>query len=172
MSSLVCLVDTDGNVIGSSDKLEAHQPAGRLHLAFSVFIRDSAGRHLLQRRASTKYHFAERWANTCCSHPAPGENVASAAVRRLSQEMGIGAQLETCGTFIYRAIDPLGGLIEHELDHVLLGYFDGDPSPDADEVDDWQWITPEALRTWIEQRPSELAPWLIEAVNHFPGLLR
>src|SRR5207248_1208560 len=65
----VILVDEQDRPVGTAPKLAAHQDGGRLHRAFSVFIFDSAGRMLLQRRAASKYHFGGLWTNTCCSHP-------------------------------------------------------------------------------------------------------
>mgnify|MGYP000919705071 CR=1 FL=1 len=83
-----------------------------------MFVFDSQGRILLQRRADTKYHFGGLWTNSCCGHPRPGEPVATAASRRLREEMGIDVVLEAVASFIYRASDPESGLTEHELDHV------------------------------------------------------
>ncbi|MCZ9342873.1 isopentenyl-diphosphate delta-isomerase, partial [Streptomyces sp. TRM76130] len=52
---LLELVDEDGATIGTAEKLDAHQPPGRLHRAFSVFLFDERGRLLLQQRAFGKY---------------------------------------------------------------------------------------------------------------------
>ncbi len=53
---LLELVDENGVTIGTAEKLSAHQPPGRLHRAFSVFLFDERGRLLLQQRALGKYH--------------------------------------------------------------------------------------------------------------------
>ena len=66
-----------GRPIGSATVDEAHQAPGQLHRAFSVFLRDADGRVLLQQRAAAKTRFPLRWANTCCGHPAPGEESGS-----------------------------------------------------------------------------------------------
>ncbi|HNL91989.1 MAG TPA: NUDIX domain-containing protein, partial [Pseudomonadales bacterium] len=65
----VILVDKDDNAIGVADKLLAHQHGGSRHRAFSIFILNEKNEILLQQRASTKYHAANLWSNTCCSHP-------------------------------------------------------------------------------------------------------
>ena len=70
----VVLVDGDGTPRGEASKRGAHEPPGLRHLAFSVFLFSPAGLLLLQQRASTKYHFPGIWANSCCSHPGPGED--------------------------------------------------------------------------------------------------
>ncbi|HEY0002315.1 MAG TPA: isopentenyl-diphosphate Delta-isomerase, partial [Actinoplanes sp.] len=100
---LVELVDAAGCTAGSATVDEAHQAPGLLHRAFSVFLRDPAGRVLLQQRSAIKTRFPLRWANTCCGHPAPGEEVAVAADRRLSEELGIsGVVLKEVGVYTYR----------------------------------------------------------------------
>ncbi|MGH9296215.1 MAG: isopentenyl-diphosphate Delta-isomerase, partial [Acidimicrobiales bacterium] len=80
--SAVVLVDEAGTRLGLLDKLGAHRAPGRLHLAFSVFV-FRGGEVLVQRRAASKYHFPGVWANACCSHPEPGEDLVASARRRL-----------------------------------------------------------------------------------------
>ncbi len=154
----VILVDENDSQIGSSGKMEAHQ-AGKLHRAFSIFIFDSSGRMLLQKRAQTKYHSAGLWSNSCCSHPSPGEATEAAAHRRLREELGIDCPLREVHQFVYRA-SLEDGLSEYEYDHVLIGTCDEEPKPDPAEVDDWKWVDPEALRRDIERNPDQYTYWL------------
>jgi isopentenyl-diphosphate delta-isomerase len=160
----VILVDADDSPIGVAAKLAAHQDPPQLHRAFSVFIFDSAGRMLLQRRASKKYHFGGLWTNACCSHPQPGEDTLTAASRRLRAELGIDALLEERFAFVYRAEDPSTGLIEWEFDHVFAGTFDGDPVPDADEVDEWRWVDRSDLEREVREHASRFTPWFLIAL--------
>ncbi|MFN5294291.1 MAG: isopentenyl-diphosphate delta-isomerase, partial [Flavobacteriales bacterium] len=51
----VIMVDTHDNDLGVMEKMEAHEK-GVLHRAFSIFIFNSNGEMLLQRRALSKYH--------------------------------------------------------------------------------------------------------------------
>ncbi len=128
---LVELVDIDGRAVGACPVGEAHTPPGRLHRAFSVLLFDADGRVLMQQRALTKSRFAGRWTNTCCSHPGPGEDVTTSALRRLDEELGLQVDwLREVGRFVYRAADPHSGLVEHEYDHLFVGHFDGAPAPD------------------------------------------
>jgi isopentenyl-diphosphate delta-isomerase len=99
----------------------AHFAPGILHLAVSVQAVDTAGCWLLQRRAATKSAFADRWANTCSTHPRPGERPEDAAIRRLHEETGlVASNLVTAGVFVYRATDSMSGLVEHEVNHVYV----------------------------------------------------
>jgi isopentenyl-diphosphate delta-isomerase len=158
------LVDDDGAAVGSATVEEAHRLPGRLHRAFSVFLRDQAGRILLQQRAATKTRFPLRWANTCCGHPMPGEPLTEAAARRLVEEIGVGGvALTEVGVHSYYAEDPATGRVEYEYDHVLLGDLPAGRSllPDPDEVADLRWVTPGELRDALATDPRSYAPWLI-----------
>ena len=94
----VVLVDTDDREIGTMAKTRAHYE-GKLHRAFSIFLFNSQGRLLLQRRAEDKYHSGGLWTNSCCSHPRPGEPIAQAAARRLKEELGFSCDLSPEFTF-------------------------------------------------------------------------
>lgn len=157
--SEVTLVDEQGRPIGVEEKLRAHQDGGRLHLAFSIFLFDAGGRTLLQRRAVTKYHFGGLWTNACCSHPPSDAGLLQFARARLVAELGVDAELAEAFTLIYRATDDVSGLTEHELDHVLIGRFDGDPRPDPAEVDDWRWAELGDIAAELAIRPDLYTPW-------------
>ena len=153
----VILVDKNDNEIGTGEKLTVHKK-GQLHRAFSVLIFNSQSQMLIQQRADNKYHSAGLWANTCCSHPRPGEEIKKAVKRRLKEEMG----LEKCKVkevfkFFYRV--ELGDLIENELDHVFCGICEKGPSPDKKEVKNWQWIDQEALKKDVAKHPQKYAYW-------------
>lgn len=143
---LLELVDEDGVTIGTAEKLAAHQPPGRLHRAFSVFLFDDQGRLLLQQRALGKYHSPGVWSNTCCGHPYPGEAPFAAAARRTYEELGISpALLREAGTVRYNHPDPLSGLVEQEYNHLFVGLVRAPLRPDPDEVGDTAFVTPEEL---------------------------
>ena len=153
----VILVDTADNEIGQMEKLEAHQK-GLLHRAISVFILNENGEMLLQRRALEKYHSPGLWTNAACSHPEPGEDSLTAAVRRLKEEMGIETGLKPVFTFTYKA-DFENGLTEYELDHVFVGKWEGSPTPDPGEVAEWKWIGPKDLILELEMQPDRFTVW-------------
>ena len=162
-SHLVELVDELGTPLGSATVQHAHQAPGQLHRAFSVFLTDDTGRVLLQQRAAVKTRFPLRWANTCCGHPAPGEDLTVAAGRRLTEELGIEAMPMTeIGVYAYRAEDPTTGRVEHEYDHVLLGRVpDGvEFRPDPAEVARLRWVAPAELLDRMAGDPESYAPWL------------
>lgn len=157
----VVLVDANDRELGTEDKLTAHRQ-GLLHRAVSVFLFDDQGRLLLQQRSADKYHSPLRWSNACCSHPRQGELPATAAQRRLQDELGITCELQSAGVFTYRA-DVGGGLVEHELDHLFIGRFNGTPSPASQEVGAWRWVSPEELDRDVQEHPEHFTAWFLPA---------
>lgn len=151
------LVDESDNQIGEMEKMEVHQK-GLLHRAFSVFILNSKTEMLLQQRADTKYHSAGLWTNACCSHPGTGENVLTAALKRLKEEMGFVTNIEHAFSFMYRA-EFDNGLIEHEFDHVFVGQYESAISPDEKEVKDYCYMSMEAIEAAISSHPQKYTSW-------------
>lgn len=154
----VILVDSNDEVTGTMEKLQAHK-LGQLHRAFSVFIFNSNGELLLQKRAQGKYHSEGRWSNTCCSHPRPGEDISAAAHRRLQEEMGIKCKLEYIFKFTYFA-QVSDNLAEHEIDHVFFGASDDMPVLNTDEASGFKYISMEMLQYQLEKYPEEYTKWL------------
>ncbi len=143
---LLELVDESGATVGTAEKLSAHQPPGRLHRAFSVFLFDASGRLLMQRRALGKYHSPGVWSNTCCGHPYPGEQPFVAATRRTAEELGVApALLREAGTVRYNHPDPASGLVEQEFNHLFVGLVAAEVRPDPREVCATRLVTPGGL---------------------------
>ncbi len=155
----VVLVDENDKELGFEEKIAAHQNGGKLHRAFSVFVFNSRGELLLQKRAEGKYHSALLWANTCCSHPRPGESLKEAVHRRLKEEMGFDCDLKKKFSFIYK-VNFENGISENEFDHVFFGRFDEEPNPDPKEVSEWKWVAPEKLKEDIKKNPEKYSYWL------------
>lgn len=153
----VIVVDEKDNVLGEMPKMEAHRK-GVLHRAFSILIFNSRGDLLLQRRALSKYHTPGLWTNTCCSHPDKDGDMKRLAEDRLEIEMGFRVPLEHRFEFIYRA-EVNNDLIEHEYDHVFTGVFDGQPSPNPEEVMDIDYISLRDLNERLRQNPAAFTPW-------------
>ncbi|RPD97931.1 isopentenyl-diphosphate Delta-isomerase [Aureibaculum marinum] len=153
----VILVNENDEQIGTMAKMEAHEKA-LLHRAFSVFIFNKNNELLLQQRAAKKYHSPLLWTNTCCSHQRVGETNIEAGKRRLQEEMGFTTELKNVLSFIYKA--PFdNGLTEHELDHILIGNFDEDPKINAEEVQDFKWMTLEKVKADIKKQPEIYTEW-------------
>ena len=169
MKDKVVLVDENDKEVGIGEKLSVHQE-GKLHRAFSIFIFNSGKALLLQKRIKAKYHSGGLWANTCCSHPRPGETTIEAAHRRLNEELGFDCELKEVFSFTYQ-VKFINNLFEHEYDHVFIGKYNGEPSPNPEEVCDWKWINVEELRRDIQENPDAYAYWLRISINRLVSFL-
>lgn len=164
----VVLVDENDQELGTMEKMEAHR-AGKLHRAFSVMVFNSKGELLIQQRAASKYHSAGLWTNTCCSHPRPEESIQLATTRRLREEMGIDAMPQFLYKFVYR-VDLGEDMVEHELDHVFQATFDGVPSIDPSEVQDWKFVPLRELLSDVSRSPEKYTYWFRLILRHqYPG---
>lgn len=153
----VILVDKQDKPIGLMPKMEAHEK-GELHRAFSIFVFNSKGELLLQKRALNKYHSAGLWSNTCCSHPRYGESLIGAANRRLEEEMGMKCELKKVFDFIYKT--PFeNGLTEHEFDHVFFGQTDFKPNINKDEVVAWNYFSMPEIEVALRETPAMFTTW-------------
>jgi len=153
----VILVNEQDEPIGLMEKMEAHQKAV-LHRAFSVFVFNKQNELMLQQRAADKYHSPLLWTNTCCSHQRDGETNTQAGLRRLEEEMGFTCNLEEVFSFIYKA--PFdNGLTEHELDHVMIGYYNQAPKINPIEVASFKWMPLEAIKNDLLVHPELYTEW-------------
>ena len=164
----VILVNEQDEQLGLMPKMEAHEK-GLLHRAFSVFILNSKNQIMLQQRAADKYHSPLLWTNTTCSHQREGENNLQAGNRRLMEEMGITAELKELFSFIYKA--PFdNGLTEHELDHVMVGYYEDEPEINPEEAESWKWMGIEDVRHDMKANPEIYTVWfriIFDKFYHF-----
>lgn len=163
MIEKVVLVDERDKEIGEMEKMEAHMK-GLLHRAFSVVVFNKKGEMLLQKRNKKKYHSGGLWTNACCGHPRPGEGIIEAGERRLFEEMGIKVKLDEKFTFKYK-VQFEEKLWENEIDHVLVGNYEGEINPNSDEVEDWKWSNTETLKKEVLEKSEEFTYWFKEIVN-------
>jgi len=174
---LIVLLDEAGRSIGTAPKLASHHRETPLHAAFSSYVFDGTGRFLLTRRALSKKTWPGVWTNSCCGHPAPGEDAVTAVRRRLSHELGLAVTasdiVPLLPDFRYRA--ELDGIVENEICPVFGVRVDAEPVPNPDEVEEYRWVDwPTFLSAALAGRAEVgLSPWsllqLVELVDH-PGL--
>jgi len=165
MEEQVILVNERDEKIGLMPKLEAHQK-GILHRAFSIFVFNDNNELMLQQRALNKYHSPGLWTNTCCSHQRDGETSLEAGKRRLEEEMGFITPLKETESFIYKA--PFdNGLTEHELDHILVGNYNGVPEINQAEVASWKWMTLEQIQKDMQINPDDYTAWFKIIIDKF-----
>ena len=157
----VVLLSDDGAPIGVADKSAVHTEHTPLHLAFSCHVFDEEGRILVTRRALGKLTWPGVWTNSFCGHPAPGESMTDAVVRRAEAELGLElTALELAlPDFRYLAIDA-SGIVENEICPVFTARAASAVHPNPDEVAEWHWADASELGTAVELTPWAFSPWL------------
>jgi isopentenyl-diphosphate delta-isomerase len=163
LADAVVLLDESGRPCGAAPRDGVHTTDTPLHLAFSCYLFDAAGRLLLTRRAVTKRSWPGVWTNSFCGHPRPDEAPEEAVHRRGRDELGATLRDLRCllPAFRYRAVDPRG-VVENELCPVFTATCDGDLSPAPDEVEELRWVAIDDLRAAATAAPWALSPWLVE----------
>ncbi|XP_076749754.1 isopentenyl-diphosphate delta isomerase [Xylocopa sonorina] len=179
------LVDESDKPLGEATKRDCHivNSDGRvlLHRAFSVFLFNSKGKLLLQKRSSNKVTFPNHYTNTCCSHPLaeiPDETeeqdaigIRRAAQRRLSYELGIPMSELSPSDFFYltrihyHAVSGPWG--EHEIDYVLFIQKDNlTLNPNPDEVSELSWVSRSEIDDFVKKINAPLSPWFKLILEH------
>lgn len=178
----VVLLDEAGNQRGAAGKAGVHHDRTPLHLAFSCYVFDPAGKFLLTRRADTKRVFPGVWTNSCCGHPAPGEPMPDAIRRRVRQELGLelGELRLILPRFRYQA--RMNGVLENEMCPVYAGYtgpsglgdpgdFAGGPlAPDPAEVADAKWVDWTDFTSQVSNGQQPISPWCALQVAELTAL--
>lgn len=169
MTEMLILVDKNDTPVGVEEKLKTHLQ-GLRHRAFSIFIFNSRGEILIQRRALGKYHSAGLWANACCGHPRLAEENKEAAQRRLQEELGFVCPLNEVSTVCY-TLKLENGLHENEFTHVFQGIYEGEIRPAPEEVMEIAWVNPKDLLEDITRQGEAYARWFrLYALKHFEPL--
>lgn len=169
----VVLLDETGHAIGTTPKKTVHHADTPLHLAFSCYVFDPAGRLLITRRSPDKRTFPGVWTNTVCGHPGPGEAVAHAVTRRADQELDL--QLDELRLvlpgFRYTAT-MADGVRENELCPVFTAVTTAQPAPDPHEVAEVAWVAWAPFRDAVLSGDREVSVWCSQQVAALAAIER
>jgi isopentenyl-diphosphate Delta-isomerase len=158
----VVLCGPDNERVGYAPKAEVHHRSTPLHLAFSCYLFDAAGRFLVTRRASTKLTWPGVKTNSCCGHPGPAEPIAEAVTRRLRDELGVVVdRIELMlPSFRYQAT-MADGTRENEVCPVYRATVSREVTPQVNpaEVDEAFWVDWSTFAGEVLASPDSVSPW-------------
>jgi isopentenyl-diphosphate Delta-isomerase len=169
---LVVLLDEAGRRTGTALKAEVHSTRTPLHLAFSCYLFDPAGRLLLTRRAEHKRTWPGVWTNSFCGHPSPDEDLAEAVRRRGLQELGVAVEdvVLVLPAFRYQAVMP-DGTRENEMCPVYVARAHAAPRPDPEEVGGTAWEEWHSFSAAVLADERDVSPWCRQQVAELVAVL-
>ncbi len=151
MAEYIDVVDEDGVLTGTTiEKDEAHR-IGLWHLTAHVWIYNSMGEILLQKRAYTKSTFPGLWDISVAGHVSAGETVELGAYREVLEEIGLKINIDDLEkVFVHKESNFHENLnwYNNEFHHVYLYKFDGSIDSfilQEEEVDSLRFISLENL---------------------------
>lgn len=98
---LLVVVDTKDNILGYKTRYECHHDKALIHRGVTVLIFNNEGDVLLQKRSMTKDTHPGMWSTSVGGHVAKGETYEEAAVREMSEELGITLPVSLHSTFLF-----------------------------------------------------------------------
>jgi isopentenyldiphosphate isomerase len=86
---MIEIVDTEGSTIGIGRRSEVHGNPSLLHKVVHVLVFNDVGNLLLQKRSMNKDVAPGKWDTSVGGHVSPGEDLKTAALREMKEELGI-----------------------------------------------------------------------------------
>ena len=154
----VVLVDENDNKVGIKEKVAAHLGDGDLHRAFSILVFNDKGETLVTQRSSETMLWPLFWDSACASHPTENEGQEDAGERRLQEELGFSCKLEIADSFQYHEkYQDIGS--ENEICAILVGEYNGEVHPVAEEVADYKWMSVKEVKDDMVKNPDIYTIW-------------
>lgn len=125
---MIDILDEKGNLTGEKKlKILTHKD-GSWHQTSHVWIFNSKGEILLQKRAKNKSSYPGLWDISAAGHLSAGETPEKGALRELFEELGINADSTKLKRIEVRKIvqhEPKLNFFNNEFAHVYILKFDG-----------------------------------------------
>ena len=124
------VVDEDDNVIGAASREECHSNAKLIHRSVYIFLVNSRGEILIQRRSVNKDLYPGFYTASATGHVNYGEDYDIAAKRELREELGVDAPLRRlCKVKSFSDV-------EREISMIYVCRYDGPIRFDRNEIDE------------------------------------
>ncbi len=168
IDKLVDIVDLDDQKVGEACLRDCLKK-GLLHRSIMVFLKNSDGQILLQRRNYSDEWFPSYWTVSCTGHVKSGESPSEASRRELKEELGLSASPNFIFKFRVGQIEN-NGLIENELAHVFEITSDDALHLSPEEVAEGVFLSQIECEDFFEKRKNEITPDALLAFQRYTSL--
>lgn len=159
-AQIIQAVDEDGKFLRYIPKEDGHKGEGIHHLAITVFLFNSKGELLLQKRKHKV--FDNFWDNTASTHQLHledhDESDEEATLRALKDEYEIKkVELKNLGGFNY--FERYEEYCENEYCKLLIGIYDGEIKLNPEIGYGFRWVSKKEFLMELEKKSHEYTPW-------------
>jgi 16S rRNA (adenine1518-N6/adenine1519-N6)-dimethyltransferase len=145
------VVDAEDRVIRQERRSIVHDQ-GLTHRAVHVFVFNSRGQLLVQRRSASKDEFPLTYTSSASGHVAAGETYEACAPRELHEEIGLVAPLE----WLIKL--PASAETAHEHTVLFRAVSDAVPTPNEEEVASLTYFSLDELGALLALDPAAFSP--------------
>lgn len=161
----IIFVDENDEIIGSGTRREALEK-GIIHRIVQIFLVNSKGELLIQKRAHTLSSSPGKWDSSSAGHVDEGEEYIEAAVREVEEEIGVkGIVLKEL--IKIRTEENLEIGTQKRFSTLYTGVYDGDIKCNREEVSEVMWIQPKDLTMWMARQPKDFANGFLASFKEF-----
>lgn len=140
-NELLPIVDSNGNVVGSMTRGEAHSGTKRLHPVVHLHVFNSQGDIYLQKRPDWKDVQPGKWDTATGGHVNFGEDIKTALRREVAEELGISDfQYKSLGHYVFDSD------VEKELVYVHATIYEKEIHPNEEELSGGRFWSKEEVK--------------------------
>lgn len=152
---IVDILDANYNIIGTELRDLIHKK-NLLHFIVNIFIFNSKGKLLIQRRSLNKKHYPGYWDLSCSEHLQHEETFEQAAQRGLKEELQI--SIHTSQLKLLRKEHKYCDCVARTFSVV----YDGAINVNKQEVSEIRFVSLEELEKEMSSNVTKFTPWFVD----------
>ena len=159
--------DPENQRVGEEPRHLVHA-LGLYHRSVHVFIFNSAGEALIQKRSAQKDVCPGTWDISVAEHAKPGEFGFQTALRGVREELGVDVTVSLTASFRLNQFEyPELGVKDYEFVQTYQAVHDGPFTLDPVEVAGSRFIAMHELIQRAHEAPGGFTPWLHRDLSLF-----